>query len=121
MAVGAPRRGLRVAGPVRAAPALGRLPGPHRGAQSATTRPQEYHGAACRPAAEVGDATYAQACNVAKGCPGSEFGDFGATDVWSRTAVNPADAVDRRPANSHTLVIFVRVGVEPADLPLPTA
>ncbi len=81
---------------------------------------QEYHGPPAGQLQEVGDATY-PGCNVAKGCPGSEFGDFGATDVWSLTGVDPANAVIGVRENSQTLVIFVRVGVKPGDLPLPTA
>lgn len=51
--------------------------------------------------------------------PAASFGDFGATDVWSLTGVDPADAVIGVRENSDKLVIFVRVGVKPSDLPLP--
>jgi len=81
---------------------------------------QEFHGPPASQLQEVGDATY-PACNVAKGCPGSEFGDWGATDVWSLDGVDPADAVIGVRENSDKLVIFVRVGVERDRLPLPTA
>ena len=67
---------------------------------------------------EFGDATY-PACNVAEGCPGSEFEGFGATDVWVILGVDVADAVIGKRQNSDALVIFVRVGVEPDELPLP--
>jgi hypothetical protein len=81
---------------------------------------QEYHGPPASLLQEVGDATY-PACNVAKGCPGSEFEGSGATDVWLLEGVDVADAVIGVRENSDTLVIFVRVGAEPHDLPLPTA
>ena len=81
---------------------------------------REYHGPPPRQLQEVGDATY-PACNVAKGCPGSEFEGFGATDLWLLEGVDIADAVIGMRENSGTLVIFVRVGVEPDELSLPTA
>ena len=81
---------------------------------------REYHGPPPGQLQEVGDATY-PACNVAKGCPGSEFEGFGATDAWLLEGVDTADAVIGVRENSDTLVIFVRVGVEPDSLPLPTA
>jgi hypothetical protein len=81
---------------------------------------KDYHGPPASQLQEVGDATY-PGCNVQHGCPGSEFGDFGATDVWSLTGVDPADAVIGVRENSDKLVIFVRVGVKPGDLPLPAA
>jgi hypothetical protein len=67
---------------------------------------------------EVGNATYPD-CNVVKGCPGSEFEGLGATDVWLLDGVNIADAVIGKRQNSQAFVIFVRVGVEPDQLPIP--
>jgi hypothetical protein len=81
---------------------------------------QEYHGPPVIELQEVGDATY-PGCNVPKDCPGSELGDFGSTDVWALPGVDPADAVIGVRENSDQLVIFVRVGVKPRDLPLPTS
>jgi hypothetical protein len=81
---------------------------------------QEYHGPPPRLLQEVGDATY-PTCNVAQGCPGSEFEGFGATDVWLLDGVDIADAVIGVRENSDTVVIFVRAGAEPDDLLLPTA
>ena len=79
---------------------------------------QEYHGPPAAVLQELGDATY-PACNVAKGCPGSEFEGFGATDVWRLEGVEPKDAVIGVRESSDKLVIFVRVGVEPDALSLP--
>jgi hypothetical protein len=80
---------------------------------------REYHGPPPTQLQEVGDATY-PACNVAQGCPGSEFEGFGTTDVWLLEGADTADAVIGVRENSDTLVIFVRLGVEPGDLPLPS-
>jgi hypothetical protein len=80
---------------------------------------REYHGPPPTQLQEVGDATY-PACNVAQGCPGSEFEGFGATDLWLLEGADTADAVIGVRENSDTLVIFVRLGVEPGDLPLPS-
>ncbi len=66
---------------------------------------------------EFGDATY-PACNVPEGCPGSEFEGFGATDVWVIPGVDVADAVVGMRQNSDVRVIFVRIGIQPDELPL---
>jgi len=81
---------------------------------------QAYHGPPPEQLQEVGDATY-PACNVVKGCPGSEFEGAGATDVWQLAGVDPADGVIGVRENSDKLVIFIKVGVNPQDLPLPSA
>jgi hypothetical protein len=67
---------------------------------------------------EVGNARYPD-CNVAEGCPGSELDGLGSTDVWLVEGVDLADAVIGKRQNSETFVIFVRVGVDPDELPLP--
>jgi hypothetical protein len=68
---------------------------------------------------ELGNATYPD-CNVPDGCPGSELDGFGATDVYLIDGVAISDAVIGRRQNSTTFVVFVRVGVDPDELPLPT-
>lgn len=68
---------------------------------------------------EVGNATY-PACNAPEGCPGSEFDGFGATDVWLVVGVDVEDAVIGLREGSDTYVVFVRRGVDPASLPMPT-
>ncbi len=80
---------------------------------------REFHGPPITQLQEYGDATY-PACNVAKGCPGSQFEGFGATDVWVIPGVDPAAAVVGIRENSDLRVIFVRVGVRPDQLSLPS-
>jgi hypothetical protein len=79
---------------------------------------REFNGPPVLTLQEHGDATY-PACNVAPGCPGSEFEGFGATDVWVIPGVDPADAVIGIRQNSEVLVIFVRAGVDADRLPVP--
>jgi hypothetical protein len=80
---------------------------------------REFHGPPIAQLQEVGDATY-PACNVVEGCPGSEFGGSGATDVWVIPGVDYAMALVGVRESSDVLVIFVRVGVRPDQLALPT-
>jgi hypothetical protein len=67
---------------------------------------------------ELGNATYPD-CNVAEGCPGSELDGYGATDVYQIKGVDFADAVIGVRQNSDTYVIFLRVGADAGELPLP--
>lgn len=69
-----------------------------------------------RPAilAEVGNSTY-PACNVTS-CGGDPFEGFGATDVWKLDGVDPTRAVIGLREGTHTYVIFVRRGVDPATI-----
>lgn len=67
------------------------------------------------PFQELGDATY-PACNDTDSCDGEGLGGFGATDVWLLEGVDPSDAVLGLREGTHTAVIFVAVGVDPASL-----
>jgi hypothetical protein len=67
---------------------------------------------------ELGDATYPD-CNVPDGCPGSELDGLGATGAYRLDGVDAHDAFVGQRQNSDVRVIFVRVGADPDDLPLP--
>ena len=64
---------------------------------------------------ELGDGTY-PACNAADSCGGDDLDGFGATDVWRLEGVDPARALVGLRENTHTRVVFVKVGVDPESL-----
>jgi hypothetical protein len=66
---------------------------------------------------EIGDATY-PACND-DACDHDGLNGFGSTDVWQITGIDGRDAVLGIRENSSTYVVYVRVGVDPASLPIP--
>ena len=67
---------------------------------------------------EVGDAFY-PACSRASACGGDPLDGMGATDVWQYADVDPTSAVIGLRQDTHTYVVFVRVGLDPSALPRP--
>jgi hypothetical protein len=67
---------------------------------------------------EVGDAYY-PACTRASACGGDPLDGMGATDVWQYADVDVTRAVIGLRRDTHTYVVFVRVGVDPSALPPP--
>jgi hypothetical protein len=63
---------------------------------------------------ELGDASY-PACNDEEVC-GPDLGGFAATDVWLLRGVDPDEAVLGFRENTRTYVIFVRRGLDPAEV-----
>ncbi len=64
---------------------------------------------------EVGDAFY-PACNQTAPCRADPLAGMGATDVWQYDGIDPAKAVIGLRRDTHTYVVFVRVGVDPDTL-----
>jgi hypothetical protein len=64
---------------------------------------------------EVGDAFY-PACNKAKECGGDPLQGKQATDLWRYDGVDSTRAVIGLRQDTHTYVVFVRVGLDPATL-----
>ena len=66
---------------------------------------------------ELGDATY-PACNDDP-CDHSNLSGLGSTDVWKIDGIEGRDAVVGIREDSSTYVVYVRVGLDPASLPIP--
>jgi hypothetical protein len=64
---------------------------------------------------ELGDGSY-PACNAAAGCGENDVDGFGATDVWRLEGVDPRRALIGLREDTHTKVVFVRVGLDPDRL-----
>ena len=64
---------------------------------------------------EVGDAFY-PACTTARSCRSDPLDGMGATDVWQYADIDSSRAVIGLRQDTHTYVVFVRVGVDPGSL-----
>jgi hypothetical protein len=64
---------------------------------------------------EVGDAFY-PACTRAGTCRSDPLEGMGATDVWQYADVDSTKAVIGLRQDTHTYVVFVRVGIDPHTL-----
>jgi hypothetical protein len=60
---------------------------------------------------EVGDAFY-PACNQTAPCGADPLAGMGATDVWQYDGIDATKAVIGLRQDTHTYVVFVRVGVD---------
>ena len=70
---------------------------------------------------ELGDARY-PACNDEEACNGPDLDGYGATDVWLLEGVDPQQALIGYRQGTETPVIFLRQGVDPANVQgLPAA
>lgn len=65
---------------------------------------------------ELGDARY-PACNDEERCNGPDLDGFGATDVWLLPGVDPQQALIGYRQGSETSVVFLRQGLDPAQVP----